>query len=154
MAPGKKGVNRKQMISDLQERFQFKDKAELDAHIEMQRQLALLPPVENNAKKKKRNYNMTIAQRAIQHYEEKYGKPPTDLLKIRPKTKEQIVNEQDEELEDLFESVIEEIEERQQHLEQVIGMGGNKDIEKRLKHEIVSRVAELQKIREIQNKLG
>ena len=31
---------------------------------------------------------------------------------MRPKTNEEVRNEQDEELEDLFESVIEEIEER------------------------------------------
>jgi len=33
VAPGKRGVNRKQMINDLQERFQFKDKAEIDAYL-------------------------------------------------------------------------------------------------------------------------
>ena len=47
-APGKIGVNRKQMITDLQERFQFKNKEELEAHIEMLRQQALLPPIEEN----------------------------------------------------------------------------------------------------------
>ena len=31
-------------------------------------------------------------------------------------------------------------------------MGGNKDIEKRVKSEIVNRIAELQKIREVQYK--
>lgn len=41
-APLKRGVNRKQMINDLQENFQFKDKAELDAYIAQKKQLALL----------------------------------------------------------------------------------------------------------------
>ena len=54
------------------------------------------------------------------------------------------------ELEELFESVVEEIEERQAHLEEVVRLGGNKEIESRLKGEIVSRVGELQRIREIQ----
>ncbi len=92
---------------------------------------------------------MGMAQKALQHYQEKYGKPPGDLLNMRPKTNEEVRGEQDEELEDLFESIIEEIEERQEHLEQVIAMGGNKQIEARMKGEIVARVAELQKIREI-----
>jgi hypothetical protein len=35
-----------------------------------------------------------------------------DLLNLRPKTHEEVRNEQDEELEDLFDSVCEEIEER------------------------------------------
>lgn len=68
---------------------------------------------------------------------------------MRPKTSEEIRGEQDDELEDLFDSVIEEIEERQEYLEQVIEMGGRKDIEQRTKNEIVDRIAELQKIREI-----
>ena len=71
-----------------------------------------MPQVEDPQKKKKRKYNTGIAQKALQHYQEKYGKPPGDLLNMRPKTNEEVRNQQDEELEDLFESVIEEIEER------------------------------------------
>ena len=55
-------------------------------------------------------------------------------------------------MEDLFDGIIEEIEERQEHLDSVVQMGGNKEIELRIKNEIVNRVAELQKIREIQMK--
>ena len=43
----------------------------------------------------------------------------------RPVTKE----EQDLELEDLFDSVVDEIEERQEYLESIMGAGGNKEIE-------------------------
>lgn len=89
----------------------------MDAYINMQRQLALLPQVDDPKKRKKRRYNMGIAQKALQHYQEKYGKPPGDLLNMRPKTNEEVRNEQDEELEDLFESVIEEIEDRQEYLD-------------------------------------
>ena len=74
-------------------------------------------------------------------------------MNMRPKTNEEIRSQQEEELEDLFESVIEEIEERQEHLDSIIQAGGNSEIEKRLKHEIVERVAELQRIRELQNRL-
>lgn len=71
---------------------------------------------------------------------------------MRPRTKEEWRDEQDAELEDLFDGIVEEIEERQEHLDKVVEMGGNKEIESRIKNEIVSRVAELQKIREIQMK--
>jgi hypothetical protein len=72
----------------------------------------LLPEIDQPGIKKKRRWNTGIAQKALQHYQEKYGKPPGDLLNLRPKTHEEIRTEQDQELEDLFDSVIEEIEER------------------------------------------
>jgi transcription antitermination factor NusA-like protein len=62
------------------------------------------------------------------------------------------MEEQDDELEELFDSVVEEIEERQMYLEKVTDCGGNKEIEARVKNEIVGRIGELQKIRELQNK--
>lgn len=79
----------------------------------MMKELSLLPPVEEDPKKKRRRkYNTAIAQKALQHYQEKYGKPPGDVLNLRPKTNDEVRNEQDNELEDLFETVVEEIEER------------------------------------------
>lgn len=68
----------------------------------------------------------------------------------RPTTKE----EQDEELEELFDSIVDEIEERQEYLEHIMAAGGKKDIEARTKNEIVERIGELQKIRELQNRQG
>ena len=115
------------------------------------KQASMLPPIDPPGKKK-RKWNTGIVAKALQHFQEKYGKAPLDLLQQRPKTKEEIRSEQDQELEDLFDSVVEEIEERQDYLEQVMAMGGKKDVEKRLKNEIVERIAELQKIRELQNK--
>ena len=56
---------------------------------------------------------------------------------------------QDAELEDLFDSVVEEIEERQQHLED-LGDGIDRNIETRVKNEIVDRIGELQRIRNLQ----
>ena len=103
LPPGKRGVNRKQMINDLQERFQFKNKEELDHHIAMKKQAALLPEIGGGPRKKR-----GLPLKALQHYEEKYGRAPQDLLQARPTTKE----EHDAELEGLFDTVVGEIEER------------------------------------------
>lgn len=72
----------------------------------------MLPEISNPNQKRKRKWNTGIAAKALQHYQEKYGKAPGDILNLRPKTNEEIRFEQDEELEDLFDSIVEEIEER------------------------------------------
>jgi len=59
-----------------------------------------------------------------------------------------VLSAQDAELEDLFSSVVEEIEERQEHLEKM-GDDCDKATAARIKGEICSRIAELQKIREL-----
>ena len=118
----------------------------------LQKQQSLLPDINDPSKKKKRNWNTGVAHKALQHYQEKYGKAPSDLLSMRPKTKEEYRTEQDQELEDLFDSIVDEIEDRQVYLDQIQKIGGQKEVEKRMKSEIVERIAELQKIREIQNK--
>lgn len=76
------------MINELQERFQFKNKEELDAHIAMQKQAALLPPIDNGKRRRRKGIS-GIAARALQHYEEKYGKAPHELLVARPQTMEE-----------------------------------------------------------------
>lgn len=43
--------------------------------------------------KRKRKWNTGIAQKALQHYQEKYGRNPGDLLNLRPKTNEEIRGE-------------------------------------------------------------
>ena len=63
-------------------------------------------------------------------------------MQQHPKSKAAIKSEQDEELEDLFESVVEEIEERQHHLED-LGEMADRNIEARIKNEIVERIGEL-----------
>lgn len=60
-------------------------------------------------------------------------------------------SQQDAELEDLFESVVEEIEERQEYLEKM-GTDCDKATQSRIKGEIVARIGELQRIRELQSK--
>lgn len=55
---------------------------------------------------------------------------------------------QDAELEDLFMSVVEEIEERQEFLEKM-GSDCDKGTQSRIKGEIVARIGELQRIREL-----
>ncbi len=71
-----------------------------------------------------------------------------DLLNGHMQTKE----DEDEELEELFDSVVQEIEDRQEYLEKVQQCGGNKEIETRTKNEIVERIGELQKIKELKNR--
>ena len=51
----------------------------------------------------------------MEHYEQKYVANPALLQKLQkhPKSRAAIQSEQDDELEDLFDSVVEEIQERQ-----------------------------------------
>lgn len=53
----------------------------------MKKQQALLPEI--NPKKRRWKHNAAVAQRALQHYEEKYGRAPYDLLNTRLQTKEE-----------------------------------------------------------------
>ena len=92
-----------------------------------------------------------IAQRALQHYEQKYGANPALQNVLKNRSKESIQTEQDAELDDLFQSVVEEIEERQEHLEE-LGDAADKILQERIKAEIIDRIAELQKIKELQSK--
>ena len=59
----------------------------------------------------------------MKHYEEKYGKNPADFLLSQPKNIGDVRSRQDEELQELFDSVVDEIEERQQFLEEMT-LGG------------------------------
>eukprot|EP00826_Nyctotherus_ovalis_P037548 TRINITY_DN3432_c0_g1_i1.p2 TRINITY_DN3432_c0_g1~~TRINITY_DN3432_c0_g1_i1.p2 ORF type:complete len:237 (+),score=73.18 TRINITY_DN3432_c0_g1_i1:119-829(+) len=58
-----------------------------------------------------------------------------------------------EELDDLFESIAREIEERQEHLDAILRCGKNEDVEQRIKGEIACRFSELQKVAELKKKL-
>lgn len=60
LPPGKKGVDRKGMINDLQERFQFKNKEELDAEIALRKEQAMLPDI-NQRMKKRWKHNGAVA---------------------------------------------------------------------------------------------
>lgn len=81
----------------------------------------------------------------LDHYEEKYG------TKRGPKIRdagdaELVAREQGRELQDLFDAIAYEIDERQQYLEQIEKGGevaGSADIKERTKREIVDRVGEL-----------
>lgn len=75
--------------------------------------MAKMGPMEiDNKTRLQSKYNMGIAKNAMKHYEEKYGKNPADFLLSQPTSIEQIKSTQDNELSDLFDSVIFEIEER------------------------------------------
>jgi len=57
------------------------------------------------------------------------------------------------ELNDLFNAIVGEIEERQKHLIDITKLSKNHAIEERIKSEIASRIAELQKIAELKSNL-
>ena len=78
----------------------------------------------------------------MQHYEQKYGANPALATAMQTKNRSHIQSAQDEELEDLFESVVEEIEERQEHLES-LGDMADKQLQERIKNEIIERIGEL-----------
>ncbi len=67
-------------------------------------------------------------------------------LSHKPINPKHVRSAQDSELDDLFESVVEEIEDRQAHL-QALGDEADQVTKDRLKNEIVDRIADLQKIR-------
>ena len=106
----------------------------------------------DNATRLKFKYNKQIAANAMKHYEEKYGKNPAEYLLSQPTSLLQAQTEQDRELQDLFDQITIEIEERQKFLEDMTKQGPNKEVEDRMKREIVDRIGELQKIKELQYK--
>lgn len=64
------------MIEDLQERFQFKDKDELERHIAMQRAYAEKASTEyvmDEKTRRRQRFAAKISKNALAHYEEKYG---------------------------------------------------------------------------------
>jgi len=153
----KPGVNRKRMIDDLQDRFQFQGMKDavvgIDPKIRERQQLEEL--MKNAPVTRKTKQSFMVPDYAAKYYSEKYGKAfdPHSLDKLTPsEAGYSTVDEQNAELEDLFTQVVEEVEERQKHLNDISKLGNNKDIEKRVKDEIVERIADLQKIREMQRK--
>ena len=111
----------------------------------------MAPPKISEQERRRKRFAGGIANRALQHYEEKYGKNPAlaSSLAATNFNKDKVQTDQDAELEDLFESIVEEIEERQNHLE-ALGDHADKAIQERIKTEICERVAELQRIRTLQ----
>ena len=69
--------------------------------------------------RREKKYKLSIAQKAQEHYEQKYGPNPhlANQLFGKPENLKQVRSAQDAELDDLFDSVVEEIEDRQEHLE-------------------------------------
>ena len=151
------GVDRKRMIDDLQDKFQFQGMKDavvgIDPKIRKRQQLEEM--MKNAPVSRKTRQTFIIPDYAAEHYAERYGKAfdPKSIDKYAPSEAGfSTVDEQNAELEDLFNQVVEEIEERQKYLADLSKMGNSKDIEKRVKNEIVERIADLQKIREMQRK--
>lgn len=123
-APGKMPQNRQKVIEDLQEHMQFKDKAELERHIAAQKaayEKATTEYVMDDKTRRQQRFKAKISQNSLAHYEEKYGTKARDMMKLlqRPSDMKHVRSQQDDELEDLFASVVEEIEERQEFIEKM-----------------------------------
>jgi cobalamin biosynthesis protein CbiD len=103
--------------------------------------------------RRQQRFKAKISANSLAHYEAKYGVKGSEIQKMlqRPSDAKHVQSAQDAELEDLFESIIEEIEERQEFIEKM-GADCDKATQARIKNEITSRIAELQRIRELQSK--
>ena len=62
-----------------------------------------------------------MAKRSLEHYQAKYGKSPAELARLIDghRNIKSVQSEQDAELEDLFDSIVDEIEDRQAHMEKL-----------------------------------
>eukprot|EP00343_Euplotes_focardii_P004351 CAMPEP_0205813006 /NCGR_PEP_ID=MMETSP0205-20121125/17639_1 /ASSEMBLY_ACC=CAM_ASM_000278 /TAXON_ID=36767 /ORGANISM="Euplotes focardii, Strain TN1" /LENGTH=197 /DNA_ID=CAMNT_0053094611 /DNA_START=108 /DNA_END=698 /DNA_ORIENTATION=- len=145
------GVDRKQMIDDLQDKFQFQGMkggiVGIDPKLRKRQQLEELMRKAPVTRKTKQQFIMP--DYAADYYSEKYGKvlDPNSLEKYAPSEGGfSTADVQNAELEDLFNDVVKEIEDRQKYLKDLSKLGDNKDIEERTKNEIIERIAELQKI--------
>jgi len=137
--PLNKGVNRKQLVEDLQAKFK-KQRGALPKGAE----LPLYQPDPQEVLEEISEEE--LKQRALKKIPKKlvaytYEKPKKDEDEKKGMSK----SEQQQELEQLYEDVVAEIEERQQYLEEINHLDEPK-IKERVKKEIVDRVAELQKI--------
>jgi len=69
-------------------------------------------PQVNERERLSKKYNRMFAENAMKHYEEKYGMNPAKYLLTWDTTATEIRSKQDQELQDLFDQIIFEIEER------------------------------------------
>lgn len=133
MLPPQPGQDRARMIDELQEKYQFST--------------GILPKSVQPTAMNFDNKTMTAMKGSMSKGGRFAGgkKPPVPV----PEEKK------GDELDELFDSIIKEIEERQEHLEAVMKTGKDERteaIEKRIKGEIASRVSELQRIAELKKK--
>ena len=64
--------------------------------------------------RRRERFALKISKNSLQHYEEKFGQKPSEIMKMlqKPSDVKHIQSAQDAELDDLFDSVVEEIEDR------------------------------------------
>jgi len=132
--PANKGVNRKKLIDELQNKFK-KQRGALPKGAEL--------PALPNEEVLEDITDEELQKRALQKVPKKflaytYERPKEDQKGL---TKSQ----EEEELEKLYEEIEQEIEERQQYLEEIAHLDEPK-LKEKVKKEIIERVAELQKI--------
>ena len=124
----KPGVDRKRMIDDLQERFQFQGMKDavigIDPKIRKRQQLEEL--IQKAPVSRKTKPSFKIPDYAAKYYEDKYGKAldPKSLEKYEPSEAGlSTVDQQNAELEEIFDQVVDEINERQKHLREISKLG-------------------------------
>ena len=94
--------------------------------------------------KHKKGRTFIIPQYALEHFEAKYGRKVDSGILKKP-----AAVSQDEQLEELFDEIAAEIEERIAYLKEIESIGKSPEIEQRIKNEVAERIGELQKIREM-----
>lgn len=144
----KKGFNRDEMINDLQTKFQYGNDANAILGGGMMKKVA--PSAAEVEAKLRKTKAPKIKKQTFQvpdFAKEKYG----DITDVAPLREKSTKNHEDAELAELFDKVALEIEDRQKHIEEMAKMGADEKIIQRTKTEIVSRISELQKIRQLQN---
>ena len=121
------GQNRTDMIDKLQEKYQFSS--------------GILPK--------------TVQATPIEFEHSKVHDMPKGKHPVQKKPVVATKHEktQEEELNELYDTIMEEIEERQEHLEAILKNGKNEQIESRIKGEIASRISELERIHELKKKI-
>ena len=83
--PGKHPQNRAHMIEDLQERFQFENKDELERHLRRQNDLAERAATEyvmDDKTRRQIRFQAKVSKNSLAHYEEKYGAKTSDIMKL------------------------------------------------------------------------
>jgi len=144
VVPLNRGVNRKHLIADLQAKFK-KQRGALPkgAELPLLKEDNVLEEIDEE--ELKRRALQKIPQKLVSYTYQKPKPEENTNKKGLTKTEEEI------ELENLYNDVVAEIEDRQQYLEEIAHLDEPK-IKERVKNEIVERVAELQKIIKMMNR--
>jgi hypothetical protein len=145
LIPANKGVNRKNMIDDLQNKFK-KQRGALPKGAE-------LPVLQPADEEEEEIADEELQRRAMQKINKNLVKFTYEKPKEKDNNQGLTKDEEENELEVLYEDIEREIEERQNYLEEISHLDEPK-LKEKVKKEIVERVAELQKIIQMLRRQG